>query len=793
MHLKLSLCCLALFIFQFGSAQSDYLYGTTRYGGENGGGTFYRIKSDGSERKVLHNFRLIPSIYPNSKFVDGADGLIYGTSRSGGRYDYGTLYGYDLANDKYELLHEFKNDSIGREPIDFLFLYQDSLLIGSTANGSRLFRYDINSKRIDLLEALSRMNLGYKIQSAFNYKDKVLVGAYNSIGSAMLFEYDFQTDSAQIFIDIDSLAINPAVQVDDSTYIGTAFRAPDSPFSYIYKIDSKKDSISIIKRLSLNQEGGRINENLIKYNDSLLYGSCLFGGPYPGGSIFEYNLSNSQFRLINTNLWWVGNSMRNLVQIGSNKLMGSYFSGGATIYGMIFIYDILQDTVLQKIQLKSEETGGYPGSFIHPLNTDTFLIVGRQPGTLLSYSVSADSFKVELKYGGSKDGAYPHTNLVQMNSHIIGGSSLGSKFFKWKYGLSQSNMEFSKQSSRIEAPFLRYDSLSFYFTPEIISTSAYLWKYDQHALFKGSTFLRDTRNAIGWLLKHSNCNIYGVGNNGGTLNQGCIYQYDPSSDQYRIIYNFGNAPNIGNNPIGSLVEDQQGKLIGIARKTNSSTLFKLDVINETIDSIAQFPFTPYSNTGFDVYNDSLLLGMYEESRVLYFFSFDLDNSTYHIIDSLSVGAEFRSSYTRPIISDSGHAYYSIFDSGNNGQGAIYKYDIRLDSFYIFLDFADSTGIYGSNPNELLIFNPFLTSINKNAVEQGQGLMVYPNPFEDRLIVQSEEVVKQIEIYDLKGKLVFRREKVRSRNFELNPQLDNGVYIIRFIQDGGTHSLKLIKQ
>lgn len=71
------------------------LYGTTFYGGEYGTGTVYRIARDGSLFQMIHSFG--PGIapggnYPYSGLTVGSDGALYGTTFSGGTVGFGVVY-----------------------------------------------------------------------------------------------------------------------------------------------------------------------------------------------------------------------------------------------------------------------------------------------------------------------------------------------------------------------------------------------------------------------------------------------------------------------------------------------------------------------------------------------------------------------------------------------------------------------------------------------------------------------------------------------------------------------------
>jgi uncharacterized repeat protein (TIGR03803 family) len=71
-----------------------YLYGTTFYGGPNGGGTVYRVMADGSNFSVLHSFSgdCADGCYPSAGVIQGSDGYLYGTTGEGGTGRGGVVY-----------------------------------------------------------------------------------------------------------------------------------------------------------------------------------------------------------------------------------------------------------------------------------------------------------------------------------------------------------------------------------------------------------------------------------------------------------------------------------------------------------------------------------------------------------------------------------------------------------------------------------------------------------------------------------------------------------------------------
>jgi uncharacterized repeat protein (TIGR03803 family) len=70
------------------------LYGTTEYHGKNGGGTAFKLKTDGSDFVILHNF---PDTEgdgqnPSASMVQGSDGAVYGMTKTCSTDHFATLF-----------------------------------------------------------------------------------------------------------------------------------------------------------------------------------------------------------------------------------------------------------------------------------------------------------------------------------------------------------------------------------------------------------------------------------------------------------------------------------------------------------------------------------------------------------------------------------------------------------------------------------------------------------------------------------------------------------------------------
>lgn len=74
------------------------LYGMTIYGGTTNLGTIWSMNTDGSDYKIQHTFTGYPDDGANPQF-GFILGSLYGTTRLGGEYDSGTLFGRELTDE----------------------------------------------------------------------------------------------------------------------------------------------------------------------------------------------------------------------------------------------------------------------------------------------------------------------------------------------------------------------------------------------------------------------------------------------------------------------------------------------------------------------------------------------------------------------------------------------------------------------------------------------------------------------------------------------------------------------
>jgi uncharacterized repeat protein (TIGR03803 family) len=90
-------------------AAGDWLYSTARQGGAYGNGTVYRLKQDGSSFQVLHEFsesgNNLDGSHPGALIASG--GTIYGTTSEAAKTGWGTVFKMNTDGSEFKTLHDF--------------------------------------------------------------------------------------------------------------------------------------------------------------------------------------------------------------------------------------------------------------------------------------------------------------------------------------------------------------------------------------------------------------------------------------------------------------------------------------------------------------------------------------------------------------------------------------------------------------------------------------------------------------------------------------------------------------
>ncbi len=191
-------------------------------------------------------------------------------------------------------------------------------------------------------------------------------------------------------------------------------------------------------------------------------------------------------------------------------------------------------------------------------------------------------------------------NLYGMTSQ--GGAGFSGVIFEWNLTTSKDSVRdvFGSQPSDGGSPsgdlLLARNGTYYGMTPYyggnqqgILFQFSPNYNFEQ-ILYNFGSYPGDATAPTGSLIQASDGNLYGLAG-GGPNNMGTIIQWDTLAQSLNIIYSFGNIPNDGQAPLGSLFQALDGNFYGVTSAGGDSglgTLFEYNIQNSTYSILYSF-------------------------------------------------------------------------------------------------------------------------------------------------------------------------------------------------------------
>jgi uncharacterized repeat protein (TIGR03803 family) len=284
------------------------LYGTTLNGGSNSSGTVYRLAPDASSYQVLYSFSNTPDgSYPQGQLLQASDGKLYGTTSGGGTNGDGTVFSMDLDGSGYRIVHSFAGSTNdGQGPQAGLLQGADGMLYGTTEYGGSnysgtIFQMNTTGSVVNILHSFNGSTdggdpqcplaqgsngalYGVCMADGTNYDGTVFTIATNGTGFAVL--HTFSSDEGNT--PYGGLAV-----AGDGSLWGTLIEGGTQGFGAIYKIFGGGERLAAgpysASGFSFNFSGGRPSQAYqILVSTNLKDWSLLAAPTSDANGAFEY-------------------------------------------------------------------------------------------------------------------------------------------------------------------------------------------------------------------------------------------------------------------------------------------------------------------------------------------------------------------------------------------------------------------------------------------------------------------------------------------------------------------------
>jgi uncharacterized repeat protein (TIGR03803 family) len=558
-------------------ASNGKLYGMTWEGGTNNFGVLfeYDLATDTYTKKIDFAGTSNGSV-PQGSLMQATNGKLYGMTNSGGTNDYGVLFEYDPAINTYTKKMDFGADTNGVYPYGSLIQASNGKLYGMTNYGGVnsdgvIFEYDFNTSTYTKKLDFDGNNGAYPFSSLFQASNGKLYGMTRdggSNGKGVLFEYDPAIDFYAKKVDFAGITngsnpLGSLMQASNGklygmTYYGGAIN-PDVQYGCGILFDYDLVTETLTKKFDFSDatDGSKPYGSLIQASNGKLYGMTSRGGIYGWGTVFEYNLSKDSI-IKKEDLFFTGKSpYGSLMQASDGKLYGMTHEGGYNYCGVLFEYNLITETCVTKEDFMSPYGASPYGSIIQASNGKLYGMTNiggsSDYGVLFEYIPSTDTYTKKVDFYG---GHYPYGSLIQATNGKLYGMTNGG-------GVNNIGILFE------------YD----------LATNFLTKKLDFAGVTNGSA-------PYGSLIQASNGKLYGMTYEGGSNNNGILFEYNPSTGTYTKKLDFDGAA-YGSNPQGSLIQASNGKLYGMTANGGSNgygVVFEYNITNNTCTKKQDFNY-----------------------------------------------------------------------------------------------------------------------------------------------------------------------------------------------------------
>jgi uncharacterized repeat protein (TIGR03803 family) len=337
------------------AASDGILYGTTYAGGSSGVGTVFAIQKDGSQYGTIVSLSSTAgdASNPQGGLVFGTNGLLFGTTRSGGVFALGTIYSLSSLGQNYSILHSFAgtNGSDGSSPWGPLVVGSDGALYGTTHAGG--------TNNLGTIFKLNQDGSGYMPLYSFSTNgdasspaagliegaDGFLYGTTfygGATGNGTVFKCSKDLGTYTIihsFMGSDGASPEAVVlQGSDGALYGTTYYGGSNNLGVVFRLATDGSTYGVLHYFVPGQvDGASPAAELIEGSDGWLYGTTSTGGTNGGtGTVFKLDKQGNGYTLLQTfpTPWEVEGG---LVEGKDGALYGTTYTGGPQGGGILFL------------------------------------------------------------------------------------------------------------------------------------------------------------------------------------------------------------------------------------------------------------------------------------------------------------------------------------------------------------------------------------------------------------------------------------------------------------------------
>jgi uncharacterized repeat protein (TIGR03803 family) len=567
------------------------LYGTTEYGGENGGqndGTIFKFDPVTGTETVVTNFCCNGS-GPTAPLVD-VGGILYGTTLSTNNGQ-GTVFAINPANGAISFLYSFPS---GSTPYGGL-IGVGGLLYGTTEYGGThgdgtLFSIDPSSGTETVLYNFMGGVDGANPAATLIDVKGVLFGTTQyggAAGDGTVFKFTISSGTEKVVYGFTggsdgATPFAPLCELGGTLY-GTTEYGGSGDEGTVFSLNPKTGAEKVVHSFDYGNDPELPVAGLTSL-DGLLYGGSTFGGSNGQGALFSVDPTSGAATQLHSFTGSTPVELGGLVNL-SGKLAVTSSDGGGTGNGTVVTINPANRAATTLFTFTGLGTGVGP---LAPLLKTASALYGTTVsggagcngsgcGTVFSLNptTGAETLLHEFGSGSGSDGASPWSGVIDVKGTLYGTTQAGGS-----NGLGTVyRVNLKTGAERIVYNFAGGNDGQLPFLGNLLDVGGTLYgmtffggsggagtifKLDPttgvETVLHGFTGGADGGYPYGGLIKLGT-ELYGATFYGGASGEGTVFEVDPTTGAETVLYNFLGGSNDGAGPGASLVESG-GQLYG---------------------------------------------------------------------------------------------------------------------------------------------------------------------------------------------------------------------------------------
>ncbi len=380
-------------------ASNGLLYGTAPRGGNSNQGIVFKLELDGSGFTIIKHFAGTNGDggQPRGGLIEGADGLLYGTTVVGGTNNQGTVFRVGPDGNGYEVIRSFAGGSDGALPTAALLQAANGTLYGTTysgglANQGTVFSISPDGSGYQVLTRFTALN-GGNVESALVIgTNGMLYGTtseqhHSSVYSLNIDGTGFRVLKGFVTTNASAAIISGAVlqASDGALYTPAQFGDGENVNGFVFRLNPDGSGYATIRDfLFTGGDGINPSGSMIEATNGVLYGTTGSGGALNQGTVYRINKDGSNYALL-------------------RSFTGTNGDGGAPSAGVIQA----NDGILYGVTSWDYELGG--------------ILFGK--GTVYRIGPDGSGYQVLHRFTGGAGGANPVGGLLQANDGLLYGTT----------------------------------------------------------------------------------------------------------------------------------------------------------------------------------------------------------------------------------------------------------------------------------------------------------------------------------------------------------------------------------